>query len=46
MYPFRNKDNFYDEELLAPLLTPKLEDYTMMSVHDCLFKIIAPSFHI
>jgi hypothetical protein len=36
---FRNKLNFYGEELLAPRPTPKLEDHHLSAVRDCLFNI-------
>ena len=45
MYPFRNKDNFYGEELLAPRPTPKLEDHPLSTVRDCLFNIFAATLH-
>ena len=40
MYPFRNKDSFQVEDLLARLPTPKLEDHSMSAVCDCLFNIL------
>jgi len=43
---FRNKVSFYGEELLAPRPTPKLENYPLSAVHDCLFNIFAATFHI
>ena len=46
MYPFRNKDNFYGEGLLAPRPTPKLEDHPLSAVRDCLFNIFAATLHI
>ena len=46
MYPFRNKDSFYGEELLAPRPTPKLEDNPLLAVHDFLFNIFAAPLHI
>jgi hypothetical protein len=38
---FRNKLIFYGKELLAPRLTPKLEDHPLSAVRDCLFSILA-----
>jgi len=46
MYPFRKKASFYGEKLLKPRPTPKLEEYALSSVHDCLFNIFAPTLHI
>jgi hypothetical protein len=40
---FRNKFLFYDEELLAPRLTHKLEDHPLSAARDCLFNIFAPT---
>jgi hypothetical protein len=37
---------FYGEELLAPRPTPKLEDYALSAVRDCLFKLFAATLHI
>jgi len=37
---------FYDEELLAPRPTPKLEDHPLSAVRDCLFNIFAATLHI
>jgi len=37
---------FYDEELLTPRPTPKLEDHLLSAVRDCLFNIFAPVLHI
>jgi hypothetical protein len=34
------------EELLAPRPTPKLEEQPLSSVRDCLFSILAATFHI
>ena len=42
----RNKIRFYDEELLAPRPTPKLEDHPLSAVRDCLFNIFAATLHI
>ena len=44
--PFRNKDNFYGEELLAPRPSPKLEDHPLSAVRDCLFNIFEAALHI
>ena len=43
---FLNKICFYDEELLAPHLTPKLEDDPLSAVRDCLFNIFSATLHI
>jgi len=43
---FRNKIRFYGEELLAPRLTPKLEDHHLSAVRDCLFNIFAATLHV
>jgi len=37
---------FNREELLAPRRTPKLEDYPLSAVRDCLFSIFAATLHI
>ena len=37
---------FYGEELLAPRPSPKLEDYPLSAVRDCLFNIFAATLHI
>jgi len=37
---------FYDEGLLASRPTPKLEDHTLLAVHDYLFNIFAAVLHI
>ena len=37
---------FYREGLLAPRLTPKLEDHPLSAVHDCLFNLFAATLHI
>jgi hypothetical protein len=37
---------FYAEEFLAPLPTPKLEDYPLSAVRECLFNIFAVALHI
>jgi hypothetical protein len=39
-------DKFYAEELLATRPTPKLEDYPLSAVRDCLFNIFAATLHI
>ena len=36
---------FYGEELLAPHLTPKLEDHPLSAICDCLFNIFAATLH-
>ena len=36
---------FYDEELLAPHPTPKLEDHPLSAVHNCLFNVFAATLH-
>jgi hypothetical protein len=38
--------NFYGAELLAPHVTPKLEDHPLSAVHDYLFHIFAATLHI
>jgi len=38
---FRNIHRFYDEVLLAPCSNPMLEYLPLLTVHDCLFYIIA-----
>jgi len=43
---FCNKIRFYGEELLAPCPTPKLEDYPLLAVRDCLFNMFASTIHI
>jgi hypothetical protein len=42
----RNLIRFYDEELLAPRPTPKLEDHTLSAVRDCSFNILVATLHI
>jgi hypothetical protein len=37
---------FYDEEVLAPRRTPKLKDHPLSAVRDCLFNVLAATFHI
>ena len=37
---------FYDQELLAPRPTPKLEDHPLSAVRDWLFSIFAGTLHI
>jgi hypothetical protein len=37
---------FYDEEVLVPRQTPKLEDRLSSAVRDCLFNTFAATFHI
>jgi hypothetical protein len=41
----RNILIFYGAELLAPHLTPKLEDHPLSAVRDCLFNIFAATLH-
>jgi hypothetical protein len=43
---FCNKLAFYDEELLAPCPTPKLEDHPLLAVHDYFLSIYATTLHI
>jgi hypothetical protein len=43
---FRNKVSFYDEDLLAPRPTPKLEDHPLSAVRYCLFSVFAATLHI
>jgi len=38
--------SFNGEELLAARPTPKLKDYSLSAVHDCLFNILAATLHI
>ena len=45
-YLFRNKTSFYSEELLAPRLTPKLEDHPLSAVRDWFFNIFTATLHI
>jgi hypothetical protein len=40
-----NELNFYGEESLAPLPTPKLQDHPLSAVCDCLFNIFAATLH-
>jgi len=37
---------FYDEDMLEPRPTPKLEDQPLSAVRDCLFNIFAATLHI
>jgi hypothetical protein len=46
VFLFRNKANFYGEELAAPRPTPKLEDHPLSAVRECLFNIFVATFHI
>jgi len=46
LWLFHNMILFYGEELLAPRPTPKLEDYLLSGVRDCLFNIFLATFHI
>jgi hypothetical protein len=43
---FRNMLIFYGETFLAIHPTPELEDHLLSDVHDCLFSIFTPTFHI
>jgi hypothetical protein len=43
---FCNVLRFYGEDLLAPRPTPKLEDYPLSTVRDCLLSIFAAVLHI
>jgi hypothetical protein len=45
VYLFRNKANFLRKVLLAPRLTPKVEDHTLSAVRDFLFNIFAATLH-
>jgi len=38
--------SIFNEELLAQHPTPKLEDYPLSAVRDCLFSIVAATLHI
>jgi hypothetical protein len=41
----RNTIIFYGEELLAPRLTPTLEDHPLSAVRDCLFNVFTATLH-
>ena len=41
-----NMATFYDDELLAPRPTFKLEDHPLLSVNNCLFNIFVDTLHI
>jgi hypothetical protein len=43
--PFRNKLIVYDEGLLTPRPTPKLEDHTLSFVRGCLFDIFSATHY-
>ena len=43
---FCNIATFYDDELLAPRPTSKLEDHPLLSVHNCLLNIFMNTLHI
>ena len=45
-YCFVIRLRFYGDEMLAPRPTPKLVDYLLSVVVDCLFNIFAATFHI
>jgi hypothetical protein len=36
---------FYGEDLLTPRPSPKLEDYPLSAVRDCLFNVFAGTLH-
>jgi len=36
----------YGEELLAPRPNPKMEDYTLSAVRDCLFNLFAATLQL
>jgi hypothetical protein len=42
----RNMIRFYGEELLAPHLTPNLEDHPLSTLQDCLFNIFPSTLRI
>ena len=44
-FVFRNKASFYDEQLLAPRTTPKMDDHPLSVVCDCLFNTFAAMLH-
>jgi hypothetical protein len=44
--PFRNMLAFYGEGLLAPRLTPKLEDHPLSLVRGCFFNIFAANLKL
>jgi cytochrome b561 len=46
VFMFRNKASFYSVQLSAPCSTPKLEDYPLSAVHNCLFNTFAATLHI
>jgi uncharacterized membrane protein len=43
---FRNKANFYGEEMSTSRPNPKLKDHPLLTVRDCLFNIFAAILHI
>jgi hypothetical protein len=45
MFIFRNRFLFYEEGLLAPHPTPKLEDRPLTFVRGCLFNVFAATLH-
>ena len=45
LWLFRNVVRFYDEEILAPRPTPKLEEHPLSDVRDCLFNIFSATLH-
>jgi hypothetical protein len=42
---FRSKLIFYGKEFFAPRLAPKRENYPLLAVCDCLFKISTATLH-
>jgi len=46
MFTFCNKANFYGKELSTTCPTPKMEDYPLSAVCDCLFNIFTATLHI
>jgi hypothetical protein len=43
---FRNLVIFYDDKLLAPRPTPKLEDHPLSALRDCLINVFAATLPI
>jgi hypothetical protein len=46
VFVFHYKASFYGEELSTPRPTPKLEDYPLSFVRDCLCNIFVATLHI
>lgn len=46
MYPFIKKASFKGGEMSPPCLNPKLKDYSLSAVCDCLCNIFIAIFHI